>query len=160
MTQRLKVGDKLPDFTFLTLKDSAPTPVQLKDITENKKIVIFAVPGAFTPGCSKTHCPSFKRGAKDLKEKGIDAIYCTSVNDCFVLQYWAEDQKIVGEITMLADGNANFAKSIGLSKETDSFGGTRSVRYALIATNGIVDYIGIDDQGIELSTADNLLSKL
>jgi peroxiredoxin len=181
-------------------------------------VAFFAVPGAFTPGCSKTHCPSFVLGAAKLKQKGIDAVYCTAVNgiplfptftlrarlvamlrsveltsllaviwhmsDAFVLDAWAESQGAKGKITFLgtralllhhassvvcspslvllhaADGNGDFARKIGLTKETGPFGGTRSARYALIATNGVVDYIAVDEQGVDKTTADSLLANL
>lgn len=157
----LKAGDKIPtDVSFLTLVDDAPTPLGFDDIFANKKVAFFAVPGAFTPGCSKTHCPSFVLGAARLKQKGIDAVYCTAVNDAFVLDAWAESQGAKGKITFLADGNGDFARKIGLTKETGAFGGTRSARYALIATNGVVDYIAVDEQGVDKTTADSLLANL
>lgn len=157
----LKAGDKIPtDARFLTLVDGKPTPIGYEEIFANKKVAFFAVPGAFTPGCSQSHCPSFVLGAAKLKAKGIDAVYCTSVNDAYVLEAWAEAQGAKGKITFLADGNADFAKKIGLVKETGPFGGTRSARYALIATNGVVDHIDVDEQGVEKTTADALLAHL
>jgi peroxiredoxin len=161
MAATLKAGDHIPtDASFLTLVDGAPTPITYDQIFANKKVALFAVPGAFTPGCSKTHCPSFVLGAAKLKQKGIDAVYCTATNDCFVMDAWAESQNAKGKITFLADGNGDFARKVGLTKETGPFGGTRSARYALIATNGVVDYIAVDDQGVDKTTADSLLAHL
>ncbi|KAL6054372.1 Peroxiredoxin-5, mitochondrial [Balamuthia mandrillaris] len=160
MSEQLKVGDKIPEVTFLTLKDGAPAPVTTSEIFGGKKVALFAVPGAFTPGCSKKHCPSFVLNAAQLKAKGIETVACTAVNDCFVMDAWCKAQNGEGKLTMLADGDGAFARACGLTKETGNFGGVRSQRYALIATDGVVDYIAVDQQGVEHSTAESLLAHL
>jgi len=160
MTQQLKAGDKIPEFTFLHLKDGAPTPLSTDELFNGKRVVLFGLPGAFTPGCSKTHCPSFVLQANKLKAKGIDAVYCTAVNDCFVMEAWAADQGAVGKIQFLADGNADFARKTGLTHETGPFGGTRSARYALVAKDGVVEYLAIDQEGVKNTTAEALLEHL
>ena len=159
--QQLKVGDRIPtDATFLTIENGAPAPIGYDRIFGGKRAALFAVPGAFTPGCSKSHCPSFVLGAARLLQKGIDAVYCTAVNDAFVLDAWAESQGAKGKIVFLADGDAAFARKVGMARETGPFGGTRSARYALIATDGVVDHIAVDDKGVDKTTADALLAFL
>ncbi len=120
------------------------------------------VPGAFTPGCSKTHCPSFVLGANQLKQKGIDDVYCTSVNDVFVMDAWSQSQNANGKVTFLADGVGQFAKKIGMEFDLIEKGlGIRSKRYAMVVENGVVKILQIDEGGaVEKSTADNLLKLL
>jgi len=156
----LKAGDTIPEHTFMTLVDGSPTPMKTSDVFAGKRVALFAVPGAFTPGCSKTHCPSFVANIEKLKAKGVDTVACTAVNDCFVMDAWAEDQRAKGKILMLADGDGTFAKAVGLVKETGPFGGTRSKRYALLANDGKVEFLGIDEKAIEKSTAESLLAHL
>jgi len=128
---------------------------------KDKKVVLFAVPGAFTPGCSKTHCPSFVKGAKDLKKKGVDLIACTAVNDPFVMNAWAQDQKAEGVITFLADGTGILAKILGMELDLSDKGlGIRSKRYAMILNDGVIEHLAVDDSGIKETTADAIISKL
>mmetsp|Transcript_9472 Transcript_9472/g.23697 ORF Transcript_9472/g.23697 Transcript_9472/m.23697 type:complete len:160 (-) Transcript_9472:92-571(-) len=158
----IKAGDRIPEHTFLTLQDGEMKSLTTDDVFKGQKVALFAVPGAFTPGCSKTHCPSFVDGADKLKEKGIDKIVCVSVNDCFVMDAWCRAQKATGKILMLADGDATFTAKIGMQKNTGNFGGARSQRYGMIVDDGRVVHVGLDDQRgvIEHSTAAALLAHL
>eukprot|EP00005_Dracoamoeba_jomungandri_P001611 CAMPEP_0174251222 /NCGR_PEP_ID=MMETSP0439-20130205/1115_1 /TAXON_ID=0 /ORGANISM="Stereomyxa ramosa, Strain Chinc5" /LENGTH=156 /DNA_ID=CAMNT_0015331487 /DNA_START=36 /DNA_END=506 /DNA_ORIENTATION=+ len=156
----MSVGDKLPEHTFLTLSGGEVTPVDTADIFPGKKVVIFGLPGAFTPGCSKTHCPSYVVAADALKGKGVDAIYCTAVNDCFVMDAWLKDQGGEGQIEMLADGDASWAQALGLTKDTGNFGGLRSARYALVAEDGVITHLAVDKEGIKDTTADAIMAHL
>ena len=127
-----------------------------------KTVALFAVPGAFTPTCSAKHLPGFKQHAADLKAKGVDTIACLSVNDVFVMKAWAKDQGVEGEILMLADGNGDFTKAIGLEMDGTKFGmGLRSQRYSLIATDGEVTQLNVEQGGeFKVSSADYLLEHL
>lgn len=159
----IQKGDYIPeDATFLILKDDAPTPVGKAELFNNKKVVLFGVPGAFTPGCSKAQCPSFVLAAARLKQKGIDEVYCTAVNDCFVLDAWAREQGAAGKVTMLADGDGSFARKVGLTRDTGAFGGVRSARYAMVVNNGVVEHLAIDEPftEVKVTTADALLEHI
>jgi len=160
MAHQIKKGDKIPDATFLQLKNDAPTPVTTAEIFNGKRVVVFGLPGAFTPGCSKTHCPSFVLHVSKIKQKGVDAVYCVAVNDCYVMDEWQKAQGAVGKIDFIADGNAEFAKATGLTKETGAFGGTRSARFVLVAKDGVVEHLAIDENDIKDSTAEAVLEHL
>jgi len=126
-----------------------------------KTVVLFAVPGAFTPGCSKTHCPSFVSNYEQFKEKKVDTIACTSVNDAFVMDAWSSVQRAEGKLLMLADGNGEFAKAVGLMKDATAYGmGFRCHRYAMIVVDQVVKYLVVDESGIEATKAENLLKFL
>ncbi|MFH4828142.1 peroxiredoxin [Vibrio diabolicus] len=133
------------------------------DVTElfaNKKVVLFAVPGAFTPTCSEAHLPGYVVLADELKAKGIDLIACVSVNDAFVMQAWGEAQN-ASEILMLGDGDASFTKALGLEMDTGGFGGIRSQRYAMIIENGIVTKLNVEEpKEFEASKAETILAAL
>eukprot|EP01080_Neovahlkampfia_damariscottae_P002348 gene2348-2816_t len=153
-------GDKVPEFTFLSLVEGKPTPISTKDILPGKKVVIVAVPGAFTPTCTNDHCPGFTRGAKDLLSKGVDAVYCTSVNDPFVMDAFSNFLKATGKITMLSD-NGEFAKSLGLSMDLPQLNfGIRSQRYAMIVEDGVIKYLGVDAKGLDKSSFEAVAEKL
>jgi len=153
-------GDRIPEMTLKTNGANGPEDIATADIFNGKKVVVFAVPGAFTPGCSNTHMPGFVVKADEIKQKGVDEIVCTSVNDAFVLDAWQKDQNAEA-ITMLADGNADFAKALGLDMDASGGGmGTRSKRYALIVNDGVVEYVGVDAKGVEHSSAEAVLDKL
>lgn len=141
----LKVGDSLPDATFMVPTADGPAPRTTADIFAGKKVALFAVPGAYTPTCSAKHLPSYKDKAAELAAKGVDAIACLSVNDVFVMGAWAKDQGVSDEIIMLADGSGNFAKAIGLEMDASKFGmGVRSQRFSLVANNGIVTHLFVE----------------
>jgi peroxiredoxin len=130
-------------------------------LLSNVRDDICSLPHVSFLGCSKTHCPSFVRGAALLKGKGVDLVACTAVNDCFVLDAWSKSQFADGKIQFLADGNGDFAKKVGMVLDLTSRGlGVRSKRYALIVENGVVKHVAVDETGVEKTTADALLPKL
>lgn len=156
----IQVGDKIPSLTLSVMGDKGPQPVTTDELFGGKKVVLFAVPGAFTPGCSMTHLPGFVVNADKIKNKGVDTIICTSVNDAFVMGAWGKDQN-AEHIVMLADGNAELAEALGLSKDASAFQmGTRSQRYALIANDGVVELLNVDEKGIDKSSAETILAAL
>lgn len=158
----ISVGDKLPEATFMTMGADGPEPVTTADVFGGKRVALFAVPGAFTPTCSAKHLPGFKERADEFKAKGVDAIACTSVNDVFVMGAWAKDQEVAGEMQMLADGNGDFAKAIGLELDGSGFGmGSRSQRYALVANDGVVESLHVEGPGeFKVSSAEYVLENL
>jgi peroxiredoxin len=142
----IKVGDRLPETKFTVMGDDGPEPRTTADVFAGKKVVLFAVPGAYTPTCHKLHMPGFVDRAGELKGQGIDTIACTSANDIFVLTNWAKDTGAAGKILMLADGNADFARAIGLDIDLAQFGlGTRSRRYAMFVDDGEVKVLNVED---------------
>ena len=135
----IQVGDRLPQATFMTPTPEGPAPISTDEVFKGKRVALFAVPGAFTPTCSAKHLPGFKEQAAAIKAKGVDLIACVSVNDVFVMKAWAENQGVGEEIQMLADGNGDFTKALGLELNASKFGmGSRSQRYSLIADDGVV----------------------
>ncbi len=158
----IKIGDKLPEATFMTVGASgSPEPVTTAQVFGGKTVALFAVPGAFTPTCDARHLPGFRDHAADLKAKGIDAIACTSVNDVFVMKAWAKASDADG-IQMLADGNGAFAKALGLELDGSKFGmGQRSQRYAMVVKDGVVERLDVEEGGaFEVSSADYMLAHL
>ncbi len=157
----IKVGDKLPDASFTTMSAEGPKPMTTADVFGGKKVALFAVPGAFTPTCSKTHMPGFVDRAAELKSKGYDTIACTSVNDVFVMTEWAKATGATGKIVMLADGAADFAKKLGLEMDLTARGlGMRSKRYAMSVDNGVVKVLNIEEApgAVTTSSAETLCS--
>jgi glutaredoxin/glutathione-dependent peroxiredoxin len=141
----IKVGDTLPDTTFMVPTADGPAPKTTSDIFAGKRVALFAVPGAYTPTCSARHLPSYQDKAADLAAKGIDAIACLSVNDAFVMGAWAKDNGVGDDIIMLADGSGTFAKAIGLEMDASKFGmGMRSQRFSLVADNGVVTHLFVE----------------
>ena len=135
----INVGDQIPDATLMKLTDKGPAPVNTTEFFKDRKVVLFALPGAFTPTCSNQHLPGFVLNADELKAKGVDEIACLSVNDAFVMGAWGKAQGAEGKVTMLGDGNAEFTKKLGLDFDGSSFGmGTRSLRYSMLVENGVV----------------------
>jgi peroxiredoxin len=158
----IKVGEKLPDAKFTTMGPDGPQPKATDDVFKGKKVVLFAVPGAFTPTCSEAHLPGFVGNADEILAKGVATIACTAVNDVFVLGAWSKARG-AEKILMLADGNADFAKKLGLEIDLAGFGlGTRSKRYAMIVDDGVVKYLAVEDSPPqhEKATADKLLKAL
>jgi peroxiredoxin len=156
----VQVGDKLPAATFMTPSEEGPKPITGDELFKGKRVALFALPGAFTPTCSAKHLPGFKDKAGDLKAKGIDAIACVSVNDVFVMKAWAKDQGVSDEVIMLADGNADFTKAVGLEFDGSKFGmGLRSQRYSMIVKDGVVEQLNVEEAGqFEVSSADYMLA--
>jgi len=158
----IKVGEKLPEATFMTMGEDGPTPIATSDIFAGKRVALFAVPGAFTPTCSAKHLPGFKDNVEAFKAKGVDAIVSTSVNDVFVMGAWGKEQGIAEEMHMLADGNGDFAKDIGLVLDASGFGmGARSQRYAMVVNDGVVESLHVEDGGeFKVSSAEYLLDHM
>ena len=158
----IKVGDQIPSMKLMMATPEGPKETSTDEIFAGKKVVLFAVPGAFTPTCSVKHLPSFVENADALKAKGVDTIACIAVNDAFVMGAWAKEQSSDGKIVMLADGSAAFTKAIGLELDLNGRGmGTRSQRYALIAENGKVTHLGVEQPGgFEVSRAEAILAHL
>ncbi|QUD87304.1 peroxiredoxin [Phenylobacterium montanum] len=158
----IKVGDKLPAANFMTFTADGPAPLASDALFGGKTVALFAVPGAFTPTCSAKHLPGFKQHAAELKAKGVDTIACVSVNDVFVMKAWAKDQGITDEVVMLADGNGDFTRAIGLELDGSKFGmGSRSQRYSLVAKDGVVEQLNVEAGGeFKVSSADYLLEHL
>jgi peroxiredoxin len=165
----IKVGDRLPDgrLTECVEFDGQGCPVNPKDLSvqdlvKGKKIVIFGLPGAFTPTCSAKHVPSYIANFDALKRKGVDEIWCISVNDAFVMAAWMRDQKAAGKVRMMADGSAIFTKALGLDMDLTARGmGVRSQRYSMLVDNGVVKAVNVEQPGkFEVSDADTMLKAL
>ncbi len=159
----ISVGDRLPDVKVMTMGASGPTPVQTGEILSKGKVVLFAVPGAFTPTCSDHHLPSYVIRNQELRAKGVDTIACISVNDAFVMGAWGASQNVGDGVLMLGDGNGEFTKALGLELDVTGAGlGIRSQRYAMIIEDGIVTLLNIETApgSIELSGAEAVLNAL
>ncbi len=158
----IKVGDKLPQGQFTHMGANGPEPVTTDDLFRGKKVVLFSVPGAFTPTCSAKHLPGFVHNADALKAKGVDTIACIAVNDVFVMAAWGEASKAGGKVTMLADGNGDYARALGLELDATKFGmGMRSKRFSLIAEDGVVKELNVEPPGeFGLSSAETALEQL
>jgi len=156
------VGDKIPSVKLKTMTADGMSEVDTADYFAGKKVVMFAVPGAFTPTCSAKHLPGFVEKAADLKAKGVDEIACISVNDAFVMDAWAKSQNAGSSVTLLADGNGEFTSAMGLEMDGSGFGlGTRSQRYALVAENGTITTLNIEQPGaFDVSSAEAVMAAL
>lgn len=157
----IQEGDKLPDATLHTMQEGRPTPVTTSDLFGGKKVVLFAVPGAFTPTCSQAHLPGYVVNADEIKGKGVDSIICLSVNDAFVMGAWGESANAEA-LQMVGDGNGEFTKALGLEMDGSGFGlGTRSQRYAMIVDDGTVTKLAVEDPGqLDVSAAEAILGAL
>ena len=158
----IKVGDTLPAATFMTSTAEGPAPISSDTLFKGKTVALFAVPGAFTPTCSAKHLPGFKDHAAEFAAKGVDTIACVSVNDVFVMKAWGKDQGITDEVLLLADGNGDFTRALGLDFDGSKFGmGARSQRYSLIAKDGVVTTLNVEEGGdFKVSAADYMLAQL
>ena len=159
----IKVGDRLPSATFTVMTADGPKPKTTDEMFKGKKIVLFAVPGAFTPTCHKNHLPGFLQNAGAIKSKGIDAIAVTGVNDVFVMDAWKKSTGAEGKIEFLADGSGEFAKALGLTADLVARGlGVRSQRYSMLVEDGVVKTLNIEDSPgkAEISSAETLLKQL
>jgi peroxiredoxin len=169
MAMTIKVGDKLPAGTLMEFfeveKDGCsigPNAVKVEDLTKGKKVVIFGLPGAFTPTCSAKHVPSYLANYEQLKSKGVDTIACLSVNDAFVMGAWGRDQKTGDKVRMLADGSAAYAKELGLELDLTARGmGVRCQRFSMIVDDGVVKALNVEAPGkFEVSDAETMLKQL
>ncbi|GAA0727673.1 peroxiredoxin [Sphingomonas japonica] len=158
----ISVGDRLPDATFIKPTANGPEPVTTEEFFKGRKVALFSVPGAFTPTCSVKHLPGFVDKIDAFKDKGIDEVACTAVNDAFVLGAWEQANDASGKVTMLADGNASFAKAIGLEMDNSSYGmGVRGQRYAMIVNDGVVEALDVEAPGeFKVSSAEHVLEQL
>ena len=158
----ISVGDTLPAATFTEMTAEGPRPVASADYFAGRRIALFSVPGAFTPTCSAKHLPGFVEHADAIKAKGVDEIACTAVNDAFVMGAWGKANGVEGKVTMLADGNGDFVKAIGLEMDGSKFGmGGRGQRFAMIVKDGVVEHLFIEGPGeYRVSAADYMLAQL
>jgi len=158
----IKVGDKVPSAKFKLMTPEGVKEVTTDEFFKGKKVVLFAVPGAFTPTCSAKHVPGFVQNEAALKKKGVDTIACLSVNDAFVMGAWGKDQKADGKVVMLADGNGDFTRAVGLELDATANGlGKRSKRYAMVVDNGVVKTLNVEAPGaFEVSSAEAILKAL
>jgi peroxiredoxin len=159
----IKIGDRLPEATFRVLGPEGIAPLSTKEVFGGKKVVLFAVPGAFTPTCHLKHLPGFIKNAEAFKKKGVDTVACVAVNDPFVLGAWADASGGKGKVLFLSDGNGEFTKKIGLDFDGSGIGlGLRSKRYAMLVEDGVVKALNLEDSpGVaEESTAEKLLATL
>ena len=158
----IKVGDKLPSVGLREVKEGGVEEVTTDAFFKGKKIALFAVPGAFTSTCSVKHLPSFVNNADALKNKGIDAVVCTAVNDAAVLRAWGEQANATGKVTMLADGNGDFARAVGLEVDLTKAGmGKRSRRYSMVVDDGVVKQLNVEEPGaFGVSSGDHMLTQV
>jgi peroxiredoxin len=154
-TMAIKQGDKLPAGNFRMMGPEGPKEISTDEIFKGKKVVFFAVPGAYTPTCSKQHLPSYVSNHDKIKAQGVDTIACMAVNDAFVMNAWGKEQGVGDKVLMLADGNGEFTKALGLELDASKFGlGTRSKRFSMIVNDGVVEKLNIDESGYNLSSAE------
>lgn len=165
----IKIGDTLPEGTlaeFIEVESAGcslgPNSFDVSNLVKDKKIVIFGLPGAYTPTCSAQHLPGYVAHAADFKARGVDEIWCIAVNDAFVMGAWGRDQKANGVVRMMADGNGTFSKALGLDADFSKFGmGTRSQRYSMLVENGVVKQLNVEQGGaFEVSNAETMLAQL
>jgi peroxiredoxin len=158
----IKVGDRMPTGTFGTMTDAGPGAMSTDELFAGKRVVLVSVPGAFTPTCSAKHLPGYVEKAPEFFDKSIDTIACMAVNDTFVMNAWGKDQKVGDKIRMLADGNGEYARALGLELDGNAFGmGMRGQRFAIVVDNGVVSELAIEAPGkFEVSSADAILAKL
>ena len=158
----ISVGDRLPSLTLTKATPAGPEQVSSDDYFKGRKVALFSVPGAFTPTCSAKHLPGYLDKAGDLKARGVDEIACTSVNDAFVMKAWSKDAGADDVVTMLADGNGNFAEAVGLTMDGSKFGmGKRGQRYSMVVNDGVVEQLNVEAPGeFNVSSAEYMLGKL
>jgi glutaredoxin/glutathione-dependent peroxiredoxin len=158
----IKVGDKMPAGTLTLVTNDGPQKVGAEEFFKGKKVVLFSVPGAFTPTCDAKHLPGFVEKAGDLRAKGVDAVACIAVNDAFVMKAWGKSQSCDGKVQMIADGNAEYTKALGLEMDATGFGmGTRGQRFALIVDDGVVKSVNVEEKGeFRVSSAEHVLGQL
>jgi peroxiredoxin len=158
----IKVGDHIPASGFVEMTADGPNGVSSEDYFKGRRVALFSVPGAFTPTCSAKHLPGFVEKAADLKAKGIDEIACTAVNDAFVMGAWGKSAGVEGVVTMLADGNGDFVKAVGLEMDGSKFGmGPRGQRFSMVVNDGVVEQLNVEAPGeFRVSAAEFMLEQL
>lgn len=158
----IKAGDRLPSVTFTKMTENGPEAVESDSYFKGRRVALFSVPGAFTPTCSAKHLPGFIDKAAELKAKGIDEIACTAVNDAFVMGAWGKSASADDKVTLLADGNGDFAKATGLTMDGSKFGlGQRGQRFSMVVNDGVVEQLNVEAPGeFKVSTAEHMLEQL
>jgi len=158
----IQAGEKMPSGAFGVMTDAGPGALSTDDLFSGKKVVLFSVPGAFTPTCSKDHLPGFVDHADEILGKGVDTIACMAVNDVFVMSAWGKDRGVGDKVTMLADGNGEYAKALDLELDGSAFGlGTRGQRFAIIIDGGVASHVAVEAPGkFEVSSAESILANL
>ena len=157
----IKAGDKIPSIELKTMTSDGPDGITTDDLFNGKKVILFGLPGAFTPTCSAKHVPGYVQHADAIKAKGVDTIACISVNDAFVMGAWGKDQNVGDKVMMLADGSAEFTKAAGLELDLVDRGmGVRCQRFSMIVDNGVIQSINIDDGTFDKTSAEQALSDL
>jgi len=158
----IQAGEKMPAGVFGVMTDAGPGAVSTDDLFAGKKVVLVSVPGAFTPTCSMNHLPGFIEHADEILAKGVDTIACKAVNDVFVMDAWGKDRGVGDKVTMLADGNGEYAKALDLEMDGSGFGlGTRGQRFALIVDDGVATHVAVEEAGkLDVSSAESILAKL
>lgn len=158
----IKVGDKVPSGTLMEMKNGTPQPVTTDELFSGKKVVLFALPGAFTPTCSAKHLPGFIQYSDEIRQKGVDTIACLSVNDAFVMGAWGDQQKAGDKVVMLADGNGDFTRALGLEMDATRFGmGKRSQRFSMVVDDGVVTQLNVEEPGaFSVSSAEHVMGQL
>lgn len=158
----IKVGDKMPSGTLTLITKDGPQKISTEDYFKGKKVVLFSVPGAFTPTCDAKHLPGFVEKAGEIRGKGIDAIACLAVNDAFVMKAWGKAQGVEGKVDMLADGNGDYTKALGLEFDGSGFGmGTRGQRFSVVVDNGVVKQLNVEAKGeFNVSSAEYVLGQI
>ena len=158
----IKAGDRMPSGTLKTMTKDGPKDVTTDELFKGKKVVLFSVPGAFTPTCDAKHLPGFVQLAEQIRAKGIDTIACMAVNDVFVMNAWGKHSGVADRIVMLADGNGHYAKALGLELDASGYGmGTRGQRFAIIVKDGVAEHVNVEAPGqFKVSAAEHVLSQL
>jgi len=158
----IKAGDKMPEGKFTRMTKDGPQKITSGELFDGKTVVFFSVPGAFTPTCDAKHLPGFVEHADEIKKKGVDTIACTAVNDVFVMNAWGKSSTVGDKVLMLADGNGEYAKALGLELDGSGFGmGTRGQRFAVIVQDGVAKHVDVEEKGqFKVSSAEHVLSQL
>ena len=157
----ITVGDKMPSGTLHTMTKDGPAEVSTDELFGGKKVVLFSVPGAFTPTCSAKHLPGFVKHAADIKAKGVDTIACMAVNDAFVMGAWGDHQNVGDKVLMLADGSADYSKAIGFELDLSGIAfGMRGKRFSLLVEDGVVRQVNVDEEGFSSTSAETMMEQL
>ncbi len=158
----IQAGEKMPTGTFGVMTDAGPGAMSTDELFSGKKVVLVSVPGAFTPTCSMNHLPGFVDHAEALKGKGVDTIACMAVNDVFVMDAWGKDRGVGDDVVMLADGNGEYARALGLEMDASGFGmGMRGQRFAIVVDDGVASHVAVEGPGeFEVSKAESILNAL
>lgn len=158
----IAVGDRIPDVEVRTMGPEGPQAVHTAEVLGKGRVLLFAVPGAFTPGCSRIHLPGYVKGYDELRSKGVDKVACVAVNDAWVMQAWADSQDVGDKIVMLGDGSGEFTRAMGLEADMSSFGlGVRSQRYAAVLEDGVVKSLEVEPKaGVDVSSCESMLTRL